>query len=330
MRVIFDTDPGNGFPATDIDDGLALGLILNSPELTLEAVTIVGGNTPVELGQRSALRMLELAQSDVPVFCGSRRPILEDQAVWRRELDGRGGVSLAVDLWRDIEPPRPSRRIETEHAADAIVRLVDQSPGELTIIAVGPLTNLAIAMLLDPELPRKVDRIVIMGGNFGVWRHLQELNFNYDPEAARIVLTSGARITLVPLDTTLKTFLTLAQNQQLIRSERPLTQFLGTTSEPWIRWIVSRDGRDGCALHDPLAVAALLDPSLVTVERVRVDVELTGRLTRGRVVSWKPDDTTLKEGLGLHTLEPVGVATGVDNDRFVGFLLDRLTNGPDA
>ena len=328
MRVIFDTDPGNGFPATDIDDGLALALILNSPELTLEAVTIVGGNTPVELGQRSALRMLELAQSDVPVFGGSRRPILEDQAIWRRELDGRGEASLAVDLWRDVEPPQPLRGIETERAADAIVRLADQNPGALTIVAVGPLTNLAVAMLLDPDLPRKVDRIVIMGGNFGVWHHLQELNFNYDPEAARIVLTSGARITLVPLDTTLKTFLTLAQNQRLIRSERPLTRFLGTTSEPWIRWIAQRDDRDGCALHDPLAVAALLDPSLVTLERVRVDVELAGRLTRGRTVSWKPDDTSLKEGLGLHALEPIEVVTGVDNDRFVGFLLDRLAGEP--
>ena len=328
MRVIFDTDPGNGFPATDIDDGLALALILNSPELTLEAVTIVGGNTPVELGQRSALRMLELAQSNVPVFGGSRRPILEDQTVWRHELDGRGEVSLAVDLWRDIEQPQPSRRIETERAADAIVRLVDQSPGALTIVAVGPLTNVAVAMLLDPELPRKVHRIVIMGGNFGVWHHLQELNFNYDPEAARIVLTSGAHITLVPLDTTLKTFLTLTQNQRLIRSERALTRFVGTTSEPWIRWIAQRDDREGCALHDPLAVAALIDPSLVTFERVRVDVELAGRLTRGRTVSWKPDDTSLKEGVGLHALAPIEVATGVNNDRFVGFLLDRLAGGP--
>ena len=330
MRVIFDTDPGNGFPATDIDDGLALGLILNSPELTLEAVTIVGGNTPVELGQRSALRMLELAGSNVPVFGGSRRPILEDQAVWRRELDGRGEVDLAVDLWRDIEQPQPSRRIETERAADAIVRLVDHNPGEMTIVAVGPLTNVAVAMLLDPELPRKVDRIVIMGGNFGVWLHLQELNFGYDPEAARIVLTSGARITLIPLDTTLKTFLTLAQNQRLICSDQPLTRFLGTTSEPWIRWIAKRDNRDGCALHDPLAVAALLDPSLVTVERVRVDVELAARLTRGRTVSWDPGDTSLKEGLGLHALEPIEVATGVNNDRFVEILLDRLAKRPDA
>ncbi len=330
MRVIFDTDPGNGYPATDIDDGLALGLILNSPELTLEAVTIVGGNTPVELGQACALTMLELAGSSVPVFRGSTRPILEDQTVWRRELDGRGKSSLAADLWQGIGPPRPSRRAEMELAANAIVRLANDKAGALTIIAVGPLTNIAVAMLLDPLLASKVERIIIMGGNFGVWHQLQELNFNYDPEAARIVLTSGARITLVPLDTTLKTFLTLAQNQRLSRSERPLTRFLGITSEPWIRWVAGRENRDGCALHDPLAVAALIDPSLVTLGRVRVDVELNGRLTRGRAVSWAVDDTGLKEGLDLHALPPIEVATGVDNDRFVAFLLGRLANEPDA
>ena len=328
MRVIFDTDPGNGFPATDIDDGLALGLLLNRPEVTREAVTIVGGNTPVERGQRSALAMLDLAGSQVPVFAGSRRPILEDQTIWRRELDGRGATGLAGDLWRDVALPEPSRAIETERAADAIVRLVDQAPGALTIVAVGPLTNVATAMLLDPDLPRKVARIVVMGGNFGVRHQLQELNFGYDPEAARIVLTSGAAVTLVPLDTTLKTFLTLADNDRLVRSGRALTRFLGITSEPWIRWIASREGRDGCALHDPLAVAALLVPSLVTLERVRVDVELGGGLTRGRAVSWDPGDSSLKEGLHLHAIEPIAVATGVDNDRFVRFLLDRLLDDP--
>ena len=330
MRVIFDTDPGNGFPATDVDDGLALGLLLNSPEVTLEAVTIVGGNTAVERGQRSALVMLELAGSEVPVFAGSRRPILENQTVWRRELDGRGAIALAGELWRSVTLPEPTRRVEDERAPDAIVRLVDQAPGALTIVAVGPLTNVATAMLLDPDLPRKVARIVVMGGNFGVPHTLQELNFGYDPEAARIVLTSGAPVTLIPLDTTLRTFLTLADNDRLIRSDRPLTRFLGITAEPWIRWVARREGRDGCALHDPLAVAALLDPSMVTLDRVRVDVALGDGLMRGRAVSWDPDDASLKEGLRLHTVDPIDVAVGVDNDRFVRFLLGRLLADPEV
>ncbi len=324
MRVILDTDPGNGYPAADTDDGLALGLILESPELQLEAVTIVGGNMPVELGQRSALHMLELAGSGIPVHPGSVRPILEDAAAWRRELDGRRRTELAVELWNGIEEPRPRRRAAAEPAVQALVRLANAYPGELTIIAVGPLTNVAGAILLDPELPRKLDRIVIMGGSFGVWHSLQEMNFCYDPEAARIVVTSGARITLVPLDTTLKTFLTLSQNERLKHADRPLARYLGTTGEPWIRWVAGRDDRRGCALHDPLAVAALLLPPLVTVERVRVDVELAGQLTRGRPVSWHPDKARLSQGLRLHTFEPIEVAVDVDNDAFVEFLLDRL------
>lgn len=324
MRVIFDTDPGNGFPGSDIDDGLALGLILQSPELQLEAVTIVGGNTPVEWGERAGLAMLELAGKDIPVYLGSARPILEDPAPWRAELDGRGEIEPAVSLWKGIEPPKPSGRAQAEHAANAIVRLVNETPGEFTIIAVGPLTNVAQAILLDPELPKKVQHIVIMGGGFGIWHNLQELNFCYDPEAAKIVITSGARIMLVPLDTTLKTYLTLDQNDQLKRSEKPFTRFLGETCDPWIRWIADRSGRDGCALHDPLAVAALLDPSLVTLDRVRVDVELGGQLTRGRPVSWHPEKVDLKEAMRLHALEPIDVAVGVDNDAFVRLMLDRL------
>ena len=324
MRVIFDTDPGNGYPGSDIDDGLALGLILKSREFQLAAVTVVGGNTPVEWGERSGLKILELVGSDVPLYLGSVRPILEDPAAWRRELDGRGRIEPAASLWKDIEEPRPAGRAQTEKAANAIVRLVDESPGEFTIIAVGPLTNVAEAILLDPALPRKVARIVIMGGGFAVWHNLQELNFCYDPEAARIVVTSGARITLVPLDTTLQTYLTLEQNERLKASDQPLARFLGETCEPWIRWIAGRSERDGCALHDPLAVAALLDPSLVTVDRVRVDVELAGRLTRGRAVSWHPDKVELKESIRLHELEPIDVAVGVDNAAFVELLLSRL------
>lgn len=324
MRVIFDTDPGNGFPGSDIDDGLALGLLLKSREFQLEAVTIVGGNTPVAWGERSGLHILELAGSTAPVYLGSTRPMLEDASVWRKALDGRAHNESTAKLWQGIEQPRPERHAEAERAANAIVRVVNDNPGEITIIAVGPLTNVAEAILLDPTLPQKVARIAIMGGGFGVWHNLQELNFCYDPEAARIVVTSGARITLVPLDTTLKTFLTLGQNERLKASDQPLTRFLGETCEPWIRWIANHHDRDGCALHDPLVVAALLDPSLVTLDHVRVDVELAGRLTRGRAVSWWPETADLKENMTLHQLDPIEVATGVNNDAFVDLLLGRL------
>ena len=324
MRLIFDTDPGNGFPGADIDDGLALGLILKSPEFELEAITVVGGNTPVERGVMSAFALLEAARVDVPVHAGSPCPLVEDCSPWRAELDGHGREEPAASLWRDIKAPDRRGALADGSAAEAIVRLVDASPGEITIVAVGPLTNVAQAILLDPELPQKVARIAIMGGGFGVRHTLQELNFNYDPEAARIVVASGAKITLVPLDTTLQTFLTHEDNARLTGSVDPLARFLGATTKPWIEYVGRRRGREGCALHDPLAVAVLLDRSFVTADRVRVDVELAGRLSRGRPVSWRPDDQTHKVGLQLHELEPIEVIVEVDNARFVEFLLARL------
>jgi inosine-uridine nucleoside N-ribohydrolase len=324
VKVILDCDPGNGFPGADIDDGLALGLILRSPELELLAVTVVAGNVPVDMGVRSGLAVLETAGADTPLYRGAERPLLEDPAPWRAHMEGRGRSELAASMWTGIGSPRPTRKATPGGAAEAIIRLVDQHPGEVTIIAVGPLTNVASAILLDPELPRKVARFVIMGGGFGVPNKPQELNFGYDPEAARIVVTAGAPTTLVPLDTTLKTGLTLTENARLTASSDPLANMLGRTCEPWIKYISATRKRTGCALHDPLAVAVILDPSLVTISTVPVDVELVGRLTRGRPVSWVVNDPSPNAGLRLPDVKPIDVAVDVRNDAFVELMMKRL------
>jgi inosine-uridine nucleoside N-ribohydrolase len=324
LKVILDCDPGNGFAGADIDDGLALGLILRSPELELLAVTVVAGNTPVDKGARAGLAVLEAAGVDTPLYLGAERPLIEDPAPWRAHLDGRGRIEIALSLWTASDEPNPARKATPGGAADAIVRLVNAHPGEVTIIAVGPLTNVASAILLDPELPRKVARFVIMGGGFGVPNKPQELNFGYDPEAARIVVTAGAPTTLVPLDTTLKTALTLDENARLTASSDPLANMLGRTCDPWIKFVAATRKRTGCALHDPLAVAVILDPSLVTISSVPVDVELVGRLTRGRPVSWVVDDPSPNAGLRLPRLKPIDVAVDVRNGPFVKLLIERL------
>ena len=324
MRVILDCDPGNGIPGSDIDDGLALGLILRSPEFQLEAVTIVGGNTAVPDGVRAGLAMLEVAGSTVPLFAGSPRPLVEDSTRWRREMDGRRTAEPAVSMWKDIPPPAPSGSPTPGGAAEAIVRIVNAHPGEVTIIAVGPLTNVAQAILLDPDLPRKVAQISIMGGGFGVWHRPQELNFCYDPEAARIVVTSGAKVILTPLDTTLQTALLQEDNARLTASSDKLAHFLGVTCAPWIDYLAKVRNRIGCALHDPLAVAVLLDRSFVQIERACVDVELAGRLTRGRPVSWQPGSPVPSAGLTLPDVPQVEIVTGVDNQAFKACMLGRL------
>ena len=324
MRIILDCDPGNGIPGSDIDDGLALGLILRSQEMELLAITIVGGNTAVDDGISAAHAVLDAAGVTVPVHRGASRPLIEDPSNWRRELDGRGQVDPAAALWKGIPSPRRRTDVAETAAAEAIVRSVNASPHEITVIAVGPLTNIAQAILIDPELPRKVKHISIMGGCFGVPHRVEELNFGYDPEAARIVMTSGAPITLVPLDTTLKTNLSLADNARLSASPNQLARFLGETTEPWIRYGMAARGRSGCPLHDPVAVALLLDPSLVTTNRVCVDVELHGRLTRGRPVSWRPEDPTPARGITLPALMPIDVAMDIHNDQLVALMIERL------
>ena len=253
MRVILDCDPGNGIPAADIDDGLALGLILKSPEFQLEAVTVAAGNTPVDDGVRCGLWMLETAGVDVPLHRGTTGPLLEDPSPWRAGLDTRKTQEPANTMWRDVPRPTPRGTAAAEGAAEAIVRIVNAHPGEVTIIAVGPLTNVARAVMIDPTLPGKLAGIAIMGGSFGVKHRPQELNFGYDPEAAQIVVTCGAKIVLVPLDTTLLTDPAAASfRAALLRNGRlEACVFLGR--EPALP---ARDWLVGCFDHATLPQAA--------------------------------------------------------------------------
>ncbi|MEU6714355.1 nucleoside hydrolase [Nonomuraea sp. NPDC046802] len=324
MRMIIDCDPGNSIPASDIDDGLALGLALAAPGVTLEAVTVVAGNTPRDVGVAVARDLLARAGAhDVPIFPGAAAPLVEDPAPWRADLDGRRDTEAARALWRDVVPSSPVDGTGEPSAAVEIVRRVAASPGEIHLVAVGPLTNVAHALQLRPQLAAELASLTIMGGGFAVPDLLQELNFGYDPEAAHLVLTSGAPITLVPYDVTRLTTLTLGDIEPLA-GVGPLADYLAETTRPWIRWVSEARGLPGCHLHDPLAVAALLDPGLVTKRRTRAAVELHGTLTRGRPIAWtRPLRAT---GLRIPDVEPIDVVDSVDNDRLVAFLVDTLVS----
>ncbi len=328
MRLILDCDPGNGIPGADIDDGLALGLALRSPEIELEAVTVVAGNVPVDRGVECALEVLEAAGAEhVPVHRGAARPLLQDPAGWRARLDDRRYDRLAQELWREVRPTGSRRAAHGTAAAHALVDRVNERPGEITVVAVGPLTNVATAMLLDPGWGEKVARVVVMGGAFDRPNTLQELNAAYDPEATHLVFTSSAPLLVVPLDVTMRTFLRLTDVDRLDAAGTPLGTYLGRTVRPWVAWLAERFGRDGCPLHDPLALAAVLDPGVITTRTACVDIELHGTLTRGRTVAWDGDDEeTLQSGLHLPEVRAATVADGVDNDRFLPLLLDRLTS----
>jgi inosine-uridine nucleoside N-ribohydrolase len=205
-----------------------------------------------------------------------------------------------------------------------MVDLVMANPGELTIVATGPMTNLALAFKLEPRLAQNVARLVLMGGAFTGPGGMRELNFAYDPEAAHIVLTSGAPATLIPLDVTRTTLLTLDDNRRLLSSRDPVARLLGSTAEPWIRWLGAVRGAPGCHLHDPLAMAVAIDPSLVDTESMHLAIELHGAHTRSRPTRWLADGRDLATDPD-RAGGPIDVAHTVDADRFLTFLLDLLS-----
>ncbi|HXN27276.1 MAG TPA: nucleoside hydrolase, partial [Candidatus Acidoferrales bacterium] len=189
-RIIIDTDPG-------IDDAMAIFLALRSPELKVEAITPVAGNVPLELTLPNALRLVEIAgRTDVPVAAGASHPLL-------RRLATAGHVH-GVNGLAGVDFPEPKIKPVRETAPEIIRRIVRESPGEITVVAVGPLTNIALALRADPELASMIPVIAIMGGSLsgGNMTPAAEFNLYVDPEAARIVFDANIPLTMVGLDVT--------------------------------------------------------------------------------------------------------------------------------
>jgi inosine-uridine nucleoside N-ribohydrolase len=324
VRLIIDCDPAFGTPGADIDDCLAIALALRSPDAVVAAITVVAGNVAVGSAERAARCVLELAgRPDIPIYRGAARPLVEPDEAWRLELDGRGRRPAAVRLWDGVECPPDTGSVGSIPAAAAIVEEVMRAPGEITLVAIGPLTNVAIALALEPRLAGALKKLVVMGGAIHLPGSANELNFGYDPEAANIVLTSGAPVTVVPLDLTRQTLLRPEDNERFIHSGDRLVDAVGSIARPWIRWVMAERKQGGCFLHDPLAIAAAIDPSLLVSERFEVAVELSGAHTRGRLVTWRPGAHTLKfepaRRLGL-----VDIAQKVDNARFMDLMMGTL------
>ncbi|WP_120003977.1 nucleoside hydrolase [Nesterenkonia muleiensis] len=324
QRVILDCDPGNGVPATDIDDGLALGLLLTAPNIHLEAITIVSGNTHRDVGYNVARSMLNTVGADVPVYPGAATALIEPDAPWVTRRDSKRDNSSSQELWEDVTPPDTFNPEFSYTAGAELARRVAAKPGEIAVVAIGPLTNIAHAIQLHPGFAHDVRKLVIMGGAFHVSGYLQELNFGIDPEAARLVMSSGADITLVPLDVTIKTTLLHEDLEALRSATTPLAEYLAVTTAPWITYCEAERGTVGCRLHDPLAAALLIEPDLITSERGSVDVQLHG-LARSRPLFWRSEDVRLAAGIDLPSSPEVEVAREVDNERLVRLLQEYLT-----
>jgi pyrimidine-specific ribonucleoside hydrolase len=283
-RIIIDCDPGNGIAGANTDDGLAIALALASPALSLELITTVAGNTPCETGARVAKDLIGRLGLSVPVVQGATQALQEDPVPWRETLDNRVNQLALGDLWQDVRQPADVAA-DAFDAPDAIGKLICDNPGEITLVAIGPLTNVALAMQRYPAMADSVAEIVIMGGVFTLDDYIKDTNFGLDPEAAHQVLHSGAAVTLVPMDVTTQTLMTQQDLTRLTAVDHPLTEFVRDTLRPWIDYSMETRQLAGCWIHDALVVAWLLNQRVASGIDYRVDIELRPGATRGK--SWR-------------------------------------------
>lgn len=318
MRIIIDCDPGNGIPGANIDDGLALALAIAAPQITLEMITTVAGNTPADVGYAVAKDLIAQLAIPVSVYRGASRALREDPLPWREKLDQGVDQFGLRQLWSEVPAPALCQQVPP-HAPEAIGELICNNPGEITLVATGPLTNVAIALQLYPQIVHAVKNIVVMGGVFNVPGYLKDTNFGLDPEAAHAVLTSGAPVTLVPMDVTTKTQMLHADLDRLAKTENGLSRYLAQTISPWITYSMQTRHLPGCWIHDALTVAWLLDPSLATMEEDYLDVSLEG-ITRGMTCRYGRDTLRLNVGIPEPKGARVKILQSIDNRRLLSLI----------
>lgn len=323
-RIVIDCDPGNGIAGANVDDGLALALALAADSIKLELITIVAGNTPRDTGFQVAHQLMQELNQSIPVVKGAAQALLEPAAPWREQLDNNVRKQGLLSLWDSLPPLPPLNDHSAPHAAQAIGELVCNNPGEITVVAIGPLTNIAHTIQLYPDFARSVAEIVIMGGVFQLDSYLKDTNFAVDPEAAKIVIESGANITLAPLDVTTQTLLTHQDLDKLQSFANPLADFIVRTSRPWMDYSIQTRQLAGCWIHDVLCVAKLIDESVVTSSPYIVDVSTARDCTRASSRRWKEGALRLTVGMPPVSHQPVNVMEQVDNQRLLEIIFNAL------
>lgn len=298
-QLLIDTDPG-------VDDALAI--LMAYEHAHVAALTIAAGNVGLEHTVRNALKLLDVIGADTPVFAGCATPLVlaAEDAAFVHGADGFGDTGYVA----------ASRSAEAEHAALAILRLSHVHAGTLTLVALGPLTNLALALRLDPSLPQRVARLVIMGGAVNGRGNTQyipaEFNIGFDPEAAHIVFSEWPQFELVDWEATMRHGLDFSDVERWLAAADPRAAFYSAISRRTRDWTRGH-GRKQLLTADALAMAVALDPSLVTeVEEHHVAIELSGSLTRGAtVVDWED-----RSGRPSNAR----IVLGVDHPRFTAML----------
>ena len=318
-KIIFDTDPGT-------DDAMALMLALNSPELDIRAITVVPGNVTARQGLENALRMVSLAnRCDIPIAAGAQHPLFQ-KLITAEFWHGKNGLA-------NIELPASKCKVDARYGPDLIIEMVHAAPHEITLVPVGPLTNIALAVEKDPSIIPLVKEVIIMGGSItgGNVNAAAEANIYNDPEAAQIVFQAGWPLTMVGLDVGDKTLLTKKYLEPLRQSHGPENDFIFQVASYLID-LSAQFGSDGTPMYDPLAVGVAIDATLVKAPAMHVDVETRGEFTRGETVANR-HGTVERNVLhgdryiieGVDKVEPnAKVCVEVDSDRFLQMFVSRI------
>ncbi len=315
IPIIFDTD----FVMPPHDDSMALMLALQSPEIEILGIATVAGNESVERATSDVLRMLEIAnQASIPVYVGADMPLVHEKSDFAVRKYGN---------WYSNEPPAAppggfaTKKAEDESAVSFIVRTVMSRPHEVTLVAIGPLTNIAQAIRMDPGFATNVKRLVIMGGavallpdGAGNITPNAEFNFWVDPEAAYVTLRSGIPIELSPLNVSRKSALTKDWYEKMVAIDTPMTQLLRETlgkrfeTDPDRAWF----------MYDQIAMASVIDPTLVTTERLYVDVNIGHGISYGVSVGGR------EIWPGAEGAQQMNVQHDLDWQRFIEMFVERI------
>ncbi|GAA4142011.1 nucleoside hydrolase [Leifsonia shinshuensis] len=304
-KIILDCDPGH-------DDAIALMLAHGNPEIELLAVTTVAGNQTLDKVTRNALSVARVAGiAGVPFAAGADRPLVRPIEV-APSIHGESGLDGPV-------LPEPLIELDGRHAVDLIVETVmAHEPGTVTLVPTGALTNIALAVRHEPRIVERVKQVVLMGGgvHVGNWSPVAEFNIVIDPEAADIVFSAGWKVVMVGLDLTHQALATPEVRERIAGVGTAPARFVGELLDFFGHTYSEAQGFDSPPVHDPCAVAYVIDPTVVRAERMPIAIETQGRLTTGMTVADRrgpaPDDCTTWAALEL------------DRDRFWGLVVDAL------
>ncbi len=300
-NFIIDTD-------TASDDAVALVMALRQPDIDVKAITVVAGNVPLDMGLQNALYTVELCGADTPVYAGCAKPLLRELET-AQDVHGRDGLG---DIGLNLRGRAPA----DGHAADALRDVIRAHAGDITLVTLGPLTNVALALLREPELARRVSHCWIMGGigsGHGNVTPTAEFNIWVDPEAAKIVYESGMEMTMVGWDISWKHATFDAEQAAEIRQiGTPLAEFVIDIQATLTEFSMTENALPGFDLPDPITMAAAIDPSIAEYKDYRVDVTTGAGLARG---------ITVVDVLGVSKRAPqMRVAISADRSAFVEML----------